>query len=65
MDIAERLKIVGMCKEDIEGLIIEKLGQLENGELEDDYCAKELALKINENPRFRKIYEDYKNEQDG
>lgn len=46
---------------DIEKLVIEKLSQLENGDLENNYAAKELATKMNENPNFRKIYEEYKN----
>ena len=41
-------------------LIIEKLGQLERGELENSPSGKLLAKKFSENEEFVKIYNDYK-----
>jgi hypothetical protein len=47
-------------KKEIEALVIEKLGQLENNELENCPCGKKLAQLMAENPTFVKIYKNYK-----
>ena len=44
----------------VKELIIEKLSQLENGELENSPIAKKLAIEISKNKKFVKIYEEYK-----
>lgn len=49
-----------MDKGNIEQLVIEKLTQLENGELEKCITAKKLAEEFKKNPKFLKIYEDSK-----
>lgn len=49
-------------KELFEKLIIEKLSQLENNELDDYPAGKKLAELMREDEEFVKIYEDYKNE---
>jgi len=48
-------------EEEIEKLVIEKLSQLENNELEDCPNGKKLAELMNENDNFRKKYEEHKN----
>jgi len=49
-----------MKKVDIEKLVIEKLSQLEKGQLENSPSGKRLAEEMKKNPEFVKIYEDYK-----
>ena len=47
-------------KKEIEELVIEKLGQLERGELEDSPCGKALAEGFKEVEEFVEMYEKSK-----
>lgn len=49
-----------MNKLDIEKLVIEKLRQLENNELDNCPSGKKLAEQFKTNPDFVKIYNEYK-----
>jgi len=51
---------IKMIKSNIEKIVIEKLSQLENGELENCPSGKLLAEEISKNTEFVKIYENYK-----
>jgi hypothetical protein len=57
MNIFRKRKNANDC---IKEIIIEKLSQLENNELNNNNCAKRLAELINENKDFVKIYNEYK-----
>jgi flagellar biosynthesis component FlhA len=47
-------------EEEVKKLVIEKLAQLENNELEDCPKGKKLAELMYENEKFRKLYEEHK-----
>jgi len=47
-------------EENYELLIIEKLGQLERGELENSPAGKKLAEEFEKIPEYKKIYENNK-----
>lgn len=57
MNIFRKRKNANDC---IKEIIIEKLSQLENNELNNNNCSKRLAELFNENKDFVKIYNEYK-----
>lgn len=58
----EKLKnpFINEQRKGIEKIVIEKLSQLEKGELDNSPHGKVLALLMKEEPTFLKIYEEYK-----